>query len=195
MLRLYAMLFAGAIVSLSASLAPAAAQSATPSVEGYWQHKNSNRQPEAWFRIQERNGVYEGQIVRMFPKRGEDPTQLRCTKCEGDQRNAPVLGITFIKGMKRDGLKYEDGTILDPRDGSVYSAEMKLSPDGKKLTVCGYLGISLFGQSQVWERLPDTAMDEINKASTNTGSAPRSPGSGAASKSRPAPGAAPRRVT
>src|SRR5690606_21161900 len=126
MLRLDAILFAGAIVSLPVFLPPAAAQSANPSVEGLWQHKNSDGRPEAWFRIQERNGIYEGQIVKMFPKRGEDPAQFRCTGCEGEQKNAPVLGITFIKGMKRDGLKYDDGTILDPRDGSVYSANMQL---------------------------------------------------------------------
>ena len=82
-----------------------------------------------------------------------------CDKCEGSERGAPVLGLALIKGMQRKGLAYESGTIMDPRDGSVYRALMSLSPDGKKLEVRGYLGISLFGRSQVWNRLSDSAMD------------------------------------
>ena len=137
-------------------------RAAEPVVAGFWEKLDDSGNPEGWFRIVERNGTYEGQIVRMFPKPGEDVSKWRCTKCEGEQKNAPVLGITFIKGMQRNGLAYENGTILDPRDGSIYSARMQLSPDGQQLTVRGYLGISLLGQSQVWRRLPDGVMEAGN---------------------------------
>ena len=133
-------------------------QAKQPTAAGLWEHTDDAGRPDAWFRIGEKNGVYEGQIVKMFPKRSEDPATFRCDKCEGERKGAPVLGITFINGMQRKGLDYENGSILDPRDGSVYSALMQLSPDGAKLTVRGYLGLSLFGQSQVWNRLPDNAL-------------------------------------
>jgi uncharacterized protein (DUF2147 family) len=55
--------------------------------------------------------------------------------------------------MKRPGLDYDGGTILDPGSGKVYSASMTLSPDGTTLTVRGYLGLSIFGASQTWTRV------------------------------------------
>ena len=59
----------------------------------------------------------------------------------------------FIEGMKQSGLDYEDGTILDPESGKIYHASMHLSPDGTKLTVRGYIGLSIFGRSQIWNRV------------------------------------------
>src|SRR5207237_4443711 len=95
-------------------------------------------------------------------------------KCEVAERGAPVLGLTLVKGMRRNGDTYEDGTIMDPRDGSVYRAMMRLSPDGRKLEVRGYLGISLFGRSQVWNRLPDSALSSPPaRAAPRAGSAPQ----------------------
>jgi uncharacterized protein (DUF2147 family) len=143
-------------VFLGAAIVPLRA--AEPSAVGLWEQVDeTSGKAESWFRITERNGVYEGAIVKIFYKPGEDQNWV-CDKCEGAERGAPVLGLMLIKGMRRNGDTYEDGTIMDPRDGSVYRALMRLSADGRKLEVRGYLGISLFGRSQIWNRLPDNAL-------------------------------------
>ena len=137
---------------------------AEPSASGLWQAVDDDtHQPNAWFLIRDGGGgIYTGAIVRMFLKPGEDPN-IQCDKCADDRRSKPWMGLEIIRGMKREGMKYTDGTILDPRDGNIYSAQMTLTPDGQTLVVRGYLGISLLGKNQYWTRLPDTAFNEIDQ--------------------------------
>jgi uncharacterized protein (DUF2147 family) len=147
------------MIALAAVLLVAPLRAAEPSAIGLWEQVDEKSgKAESWFKITEHNGVYEGAIVKIFFKPGEDEN-WRCDKCEGADQGKPVLGLTLIKGMQRNRFDYQNGTIMDPRDGSVYRALMHLSPDGQKLEVRGYLGISLFGRSQVWNRLPDNALN------------------------------------
>jgi uncharacterized protein (DUF2147 family) len=148
---------------LSAALSGAATGAlaeapATPSAAGFWQSNYDNGKPSGWFYFVEHNGVYEGRLVKGFKKEPGDPVNETCVNCPGDKKNTPMMGLVIVWGMQRHGAKYENGSIMDPRDGSIYHAQMEVSPDGQKLYVRGYLGVSLFGQTQTWDRLPDNVI-------------------------------------
>ena len=151
------------VAAFAALVAASQTLSAEPTPVGLWQAVDEDtKQPTGWLLIRDHDRVYDGIIAKMFLKPGEDPNEP-CVACKDDRHNHPWLGLEIIRGMKPQGdSKYAGGTILDPRDGKVYKATMKVSPDGQTLTVRGYIGFELLGQNQYWTRLPDSAYSALD---------------------------------
>jgi hypothetical protein len=182
------------LVTLVAALLPLAggmllgghARSADPtSPAGLWQTiDDDTKQPTGWFLIGNHDGIYDGIIAKMFLKPGENPSVV-CDQCKDDRHGHPWLGLEIIRGMAQESAdKYGGGTILDPRDGKIYHATMKLSPDGQTLIVRGYLGVELLGENQYWTRLPDSAFSMLDPSiNPNPAVSPHVPGA-----LKPAPG-------
>ncbi len=99
--------------------------------------------------IYEHKGKIYGKIVELLNPKDKHKT---CVNCSGEDKNKPILGLVVIKGLTKDGNEYNNGKILDPKHGKLYKSIICL--DGKdKLKVRGYIGVSLIGRTQVWERV------------------------------------------
>lgn len=138
------------LITMLSALVPACAQEASP--VGLWKNIDDvSGKPKALIRISEEKGELRGQIEKLFPAPGEDPNP-KCTACSGAKKDQPVIGMVFMSGLKKNGDEYTDGEILDPDNGKVYRSKMSLADGGKKLKVRGYVGVPMFGRSQVWVR-------------------------------------------
>ncbi len=41
---------------------------------------------------------------------------------------------------------------MDPANGKIYKGKGRISPDGRRLWMRGYIGISMLGRTEVWLR-------------------------------------------
>lgn len=119
---------------------------------GLWKSvDDASGKPRALIRITESNGALLGRIEKVFPAPSDDPNP-KCAKCEGANKNAPVIGLVILSGLTKQGEEYVDGQILDPDNGKVYRSKARLTDNGKKLDVRGYIGVPMLGRSQTWLR-------------------------------------------
>lgn len=69
------------------------------------------------------------------------------------KRKKQILGLDILSGFEYDeDYEWEDGEIYDPDNGKTYSCLMELQDDKKTLEVRGYIGISLIGRTEYWQR-------------------------------------------
>jgi uncharacterized protein (DUF2147 family) len=126
------------------------AQTDTP--VGTWQTIDDHTgQPKALVQItQDANGSLNGKVVKGLG--ANDQPDRRCTACTDARKDQPILGMTIISDMKKDGDNWDGGQILDPENGKLYKCKMHIEDGGQKLVVRGYIGVSLLGRSQTWVR-------------------------------------------
>lgn len=103
---------------------------------------------------QEADGSYTGIVLKATPRPGYTPKET-CQNCPPPYTDKPMVGLKVLTGLKAIPNKpgyYTGGKILDPLSGKIYSSKARLSPDNRRLSMRGYVGVSMLGRSQTWMR-------------------------------------------
>ena len=95
--------------------------------------------------IYEQSGTLFGKIVDVPEPNDKQGKPKICNACPGSDKDRPIVGLVILKDFKPNGDRYK-GTILDPRDGKIYTAEIWVE-DGA-LKVRGYVGFLY--QTRTW---------------------------------------------
>ena len=118
---------------------------------GLWRNiDDKTKQAKAEIRIVETAGVMSGKIEKRLT--ADAKPDDKCTKCDDDRKDKPILGLEIIRGVKKSDEPgvWGGGEILDPENGRSYRATLRVVEGGKKLEVRGSFGP--FGRTQTWLR-------------------------------------------
>ena len=93
------------------------------------------------------DGKYYGKISQLLIK----PEHANCIACKDDRKNKTLVGMEIKKKKKKEGDEFTGGSITDPKNGKSYKCT--ITREGDKLNVRGYMGISIIGRTQTWQKV------------------------------------------
>ena len=101
------------------------------------------------------NGKTYGKIVWLEepidPETGKEKTDDE--NPDPELRDRTIMGMVLFKAFEYDGdNKWINGEVYDAESGKTYSCQMTLKSENK-LEVRGYIGITLFGRTETFERV------------------------------------------
>lgn len=115
---------------------------------GQWKTiDDQSGQPKSIVQITEQQGVLTGEILELLAGAAEKT----CSKCKGDLKDKPLVGMKILWDLKKTGDAWVDGKIFNPADGGTYTSQAKLIEGGKTLEVTGsWLFVK---RTQKWQRV------------------------------------------
>ncbi len=129
-------------------LAAANAVAEEADIEGRWLSGDGS----GWIEIRLVDGAPVGIAAGSTTFKEGDPPRLDDFNPDPALRDRPLLGITILHGFEYKGEHvWKGGTIYDPNTGKTYKSTMTLV-ERDVLKVRGFIGLSLFGRSDVWTR-------------------------------------------
>lgn len=133
-------------------------------VLGYWLTRDEETdKPKSIIEFYKTGEEYRGRIVWLREPTYEDGTPKRDRNNPDEElRHRKLMGMDIAWGFHYEGDKeWKGGKIYDPENGKTYSCKLSMNRTDR-LKVRGYIGISLIGRTQIWERkktLPPDSLD------------------------------------
>jgi len=118
-------------------------------VLGVWK----NGEGTGMVQVYKNGDKYFGKLVWLkVPNDADGKPRTDVNNPEANLKTRQLKGLENLRDFAFKGEnKWEGGRIYDPKTGSDYSCEMKLI-DANTLEVRGFIGVSLFGRTDVWKR-------------------------------------------
>ena len=125
------------------------AQTAADKVVGVWLTQNKDGKIE----IYKAGNQYYGKLVWGKELYEKDGKTLKKDIQNPDKKlqSRTLLNLVLLTGFLYKDEYWQEGKIYDPESGKTYNSIIKL--EGNKLKLTGYIGITLFGRTEVWERV------------------------------------------
>jgi uncharacterized protein (DUF2147 family) len=123
---------------------------ASAQIEGRWKTTDDETgKDKAIVEISKKtDGKYYAKIIQLLIK----PASSTCNLCTDDRKDKAVLGLEIIRDLEKNDDEFSNGSILDPKKGKIYKCTISnITPD--QIKVRGYIGFSLFGRNQIWNRV------------------------------------------
>jgi uncharacterized protein (DUF2147 family) len=117
-------------------------------VVGKWMNKDK----EAHIQISKKGNKYFGKLVWLKnPTDDAGKAKKDVNNPKSELQGRALLGLEILKNFIYDDGVWQNGTIYDPKSGKTYSCKMTLN--GNKLNVRGFIGVSLLGRTDTWTRV------------------------------------------
>ncbi len=137
---------------------------------GYWQQVSdtTNKPQSIIYLWLDKDNVLYGKVVSGFLVNGNPPKTV-CTDCPTPFTDKPILNMQILWGFTAQEPGYwNGGHILDPNSAAIYRCNLTLQNNNNDLKVRGYIGISLFGRTQIWHRLTTEQALTLSKTAYQT---------------------------
>jgi uncharacterized protein (DUF2147 family) len=110
---------------------------------------------KARVKITKSGNYYYGRIIWL--KEPNDPVthKPKTDKHNPDvnAQNNPIIGLKILSGFEYTGNHtWEEGTIYDPENGKTYQCKISRN-EANKLNIRGFIGFSMIGRTEVWNRV------------------------------------------